>query len=76
MSKTWFITGSWRGIGAAIARAALPARDNVVATGRRDEHNFGDCQTMKDVERKHILATLKQTKWIVGGPRRAARRWE
>jgi NAD(P)-dependent dehydrogenase (short-subunit alcohol dehydrogenase family) len=34
MSKTWFITGAARGIGAAIARAALAAGDKVVATGR------------------------------------------
>jgi NAD(P)-dependent dehydrogenase (short-subunit alcohol dehydrogenase family) len=35
MNRTWFITGSGRGIGAAIARAALSAGDNVVATGRK-----------------------------------------
>ncbi|XQU71491.1 hypothetical protein OJJOAM_004280 [Cupriavidus sp. H18C1] len=34
MIKTWFITGAARGIGACIARAALDAGDNVVATGR------------------------------------------
>lgn len=34
MSKTWFITGAARGIGACIARAALDAGENVVATGR------------------------------------------
>lgn len=34
MSKTWFITGAARGIGAQIAKAALQAGDNVVATGR------------------------------------------
>lgn len=36
-SRTWFVTGSGRGIGAAIARAALSAGDNVVATGRKVE---------------------------------------
>ena len=33
MSKTWLITGSSRGIGSAIAKAAYLAGDNVVATG-------------------------------------------
>ncbi|HEY0651152.1 oxidoreductase [Phenylobacterium sp.] len=37
MSKIWFITGATRGIGAAIAKAALAAGDCVVATGRRHE---------------------------------------
>ena len=35
MSKTWFVTGATRGLGADIAAAALQAGDNVVATGRR-----------------------------------------
>jgi formate hydrogenlyase transcriptional activator len=30
--------------------------------------------TLEAAERSHILATLKQTRWIVGGPRGAARR--
>ncbi|RYF08582.1 MAG: SDR family NAD(P)-dependent oxidoreductase [Comamonadaceae bacterium] len=34
MSKVWFITGSGRGIGAEIAKAALNAGDSVVVTGR------------------------------------------
>jgi NAD(P)-dependent dehydrogenase (short-subunit alcohol dehydrogenase family) len=34
MSKVWFITGAGSGIGAATARAALKAGDQVVATGR------------------------------------------
>lgn len=34
MSKTWFITGAGRGIGAEVAKAALAAGHNVVATGR------------------------------------------
>jgi NAD(P)-dependent dehydrogenase (short-subunit alcohol dehydrogenase family) len=32
--KTWFITGAARGLGAAIARAALDAGDRVVVAGR------------------------------------------
>src|SRR4029453_18987580 len=34
MARTWFITGASRGLGAEIAKAALRAGDNVVATGR------------------------------------------
>lgn len=34
MSRTWFITGASRGIGAEIAKAALASGDTVVATGR------------------------------------------
>jgi len=34
MSKTWFITGASRGIGAEIVKAALTAGDNVVAAMR------------------------------------------
>jgi DNA-binding NtrC family response regulator len=29
---------------------------------------------LEEVERKHILATLKQTEWVVSGPRGAAAR--
>ncbi|HVO04756.1 MAG TPA: oxidoreductase [Candidatus Cybelea sp.] len=35
MPRTWFITGAGRGLGTEIARAALKAGDNVVATARR-----------------------------------------
>ena len=34
MTRTWFITGAARGLGADIARAAMAAGDRVVATGR------------------------------------------
>jgi NAD(P)-dependent dehydrogenase (short-subunit alcohol dehydrogenase family) len=33
--RTWFITGATRGLGAAIAQAALDAGDRIVVTGRR-----------------------------------------
>ena len=35
MTQTWFITGSSRGLGRALVRAALEAGDQVVATARR-----------------------------------------
>ncbi|GAA1642210.1 SDR family NAD(P)-dependent oxidoreductase [Actinoplanes couchii] len=37
MSKTWFVTGSSRGLGRAIVEHALRAGDRVVATARRPE---------------------------------------
>jgi NAD(P)-dependent dehydrogenase (short-subunit alcohol dehydrogenase family) len=37
MSEVWFITGAGRGMGADVARAALAAGHNVVATGRNTD---------------------------------------
>jgi NAD(P)-dependent dehydrogenase (short-subunit alcohol dehydrogenase family) len=37
MSKVWFITGAGRGMGVDIAKAALAAGHNVVATGRKSD---------------------------------------
>jgi NAD(P)-dependent dehydrogenase (short-subunit alcohol dehydrogenase family) len=37
MQQTWFITGSSRGFGRALVRAALAAGDSVAATARRPE---------------------------------------
>lgn len=39
--KTWFITGASRGLGLEIARAALGAGDNVVATARKPQEIEG-----------------------------------
>lgn len=36
--RTWFITGASRGFGALIAKEALDAGDNVVATARNPQH--------------------------------------
>jgi NAD(P)-dependent dehydrogenase (short-subunit alcohol dehydrogenase family) len=36
-NKTWFITGTGRGMGVAFAKAALGAGNNVVATGRNPD---------------------------------------
>jgi NAD(P)-dependent dehydrogenase (short-subunit alcohol dehydrogenase family) len=35
MQQVWFITGSSRGLGRALVRAALEAGDRVVATARQ-----------------------------------------
>ena len=43
MPKTWFITGSARGLGRALAEAVLASGDNLVATARR-ETEIGDLQ--------------------------------
>ena len=37
MNKTWFITGTTRGMGTEFAKAAIAAGHNVVATGRKVE---------------------------------------
>ena len=37
-------------------------------------HRAGRCQTMEEVERNHILATLRETRWVLSGPGGAATR--
>ena len=37
-------------------------------------HNTDRSQTLEQIERKHILTTLKETRWILSGPRGAAMR--
>jgi formate hydrogenlyase transcriptional activator len=37
-------------------------------------HNADRCQTMEEVERNHILATLRETRWVLSGPGGAATR--
>ena len=53
MSKVWIITGAGRGMGVAIAKAALAAGHKVVATGRNPDkvaqalgtiHKAADCE--------------------------------
>src|SRR5437868_6876721 len=53
-------------------RIGVSVRDlnSRIANGHEDNHGF----TLEEVERNHILATLKQTQWVVSGPRGAASR--
>ena len=50
----------------------VPIRDlfSRIAPG----HNSDRSQTLEQIERKHILTTLKETRWILSGPRGAAMR--
>ncbi len=48
---------------------ALPAR---VAPGH--VNGQGQPRTLEEAEREHILATVKETKWVLSGPRGAATR--
>jgi formate hydrogenlyase transcriptional activator len=48
----------------------LPIRDlhTRIVPGHNNERN----QTLEEVERKHILMTLKEARWVLSGPRGAA----
>jgi formate hydrogenlyase transcriptional activator len=50
----------------------VPIRDlrTRVAPGQNRERS----QTLEEVERKHIVTTLKETRWVLSGPRGAATR--
>lgn len=51
MAKTWIITGSSRGLGRALAEAALAAGEKVAATARRVD----DLQDLRDRYRDQVL---------------------
>jgi len=60
MSKTWFVTGAARGIGAAIVTAALNAGDRVVGTGRdvrKIQESFKSRSTASDQWRDLSVST-------------------
>jgi NAD(P)-dependent dehydrogenase (short-subunit alcohol dehydrogenase family) len=52
MSKVWFITGSSRGLGLAMAKAVLAAGDRLVATARKAEQ----LQSLVDEYPERVLA--------------------
>lgn len=73
--------GNIRELENVIERAVIMSRGCQLEVPLRDlgscitPRNDADCcQTLEEVERKHILATLNETKWIISGPRGAARR--
>jgi formate hydrogenlyase transcriptional activator len=50
----------------------VPIRDLHTRITPRHNHERGE--TLEEVERKHILMTLKETRWVLSGPRGAATR--
>ena len=50
----------------------VPLRDLAIHTP--PSHDSEKHQTLEEAERAHILATLKETKWVLAGPRGAASR--
>ena len=73
--------GNIRELENVIERAVILSRGSQLEVSLRDLGSRiasgGDsdrCQTLEEVERKHILATLKETRWIISGPRGAAKR--
>ena len=58
-----------RGADLQLPLAELTQSKNSVIAGSQSS-----ATTLKDAEREHILRTLKDTKWIIGGPRGAAAR--
>ena len=72
--------GNIRELENVIERAVIVSPGSVLEVPLRDLCSriaAGDvadgCLTLEEVERKHILATLKQTNWVLSGPRGAAR---
>jgi formate hydrogenlyase transcriptional activator len=73
--------GNIRELENVIERAVILSSGPVLRVPIRDlhtrvapRHNQERCQTLEEVERKHIVMTLKETRWVLSGPRGAATR--
>ena len=71
--------GNIRELENVIERAVILSPGSVLRVPIRDlhtrvapRHNQERCQTLEEVERKHIVMTLKETRWVLAGPRGAA----
>jgi len=53
-----------------VLRLSIKDLHTRIAPGHNHERN----QTLEEVQRKHIVTTLKQTRWVLSGPRGAATR--
>jgi formate hydrogenlyase transcriptional activator len=73
--------GNIRELENVIERAVILSPGPVLRVAIRDlhtrissAHNHERSQTLEEIERKHILTTLKETRWVLSGPRGAATR--
>jgi formate hydrogenlyase transcriptional activator len=73
--------GNIRELENIIERAVILSPGSVLRAPIRDlhtritpRHNHERSETLEEVERKHIVMTLKQTRWVLSGPRGAATR--
>ncbi len=73
--------GNIRELENVIERAVILSPGLVLRVPMRDlhtritpTHNHERSQTLEEVERKHIVTTLKETRWVLSGPRGAATR--
>ena len=73
--------GNIRELQNVIERAVILSPDPVLRDPLRDLHmhitltqNHERSQTLAEIERKHILTTLRETQWIISGPMGAATR--
>jgi formate hydrogenlyase transcriptional activator len=73
--------GNIRELENVIERAVILSPGPVLRVPIRDLHtriapglNHGRSQTLEEVERKHIMTTLKETRWVLSGPKGAAMR--
>jgi len=61
--------GPWGG-----AVLQVPQEDLPVCVAPSQVNANGKSRTLEEAEREHILATLKETRWVLSGPRGAATR--
>jgi formate hydrogenlyase transcriptional activator len=73
--------GNIRELENVIERAVILSRSSILRVPHRDlqsritaGHSSEKLETLADVEREHIRAVLKQTRWVLSGPRGAAAR--
>jgi NADP-dependent 3-hydroxy acid dehydrogenase YdfG len=71
MSKVWFVTGANSGFGTSIAKAALAAGDQVVATARNMDKLRADSLTPATTSRWSISTSQTRARLRLQSPKRS-----